>query len=205
VWQFFDEMKKFADQGEPVSFLCAAGIVAHYVGDACQPLHGSMFADGFKDGAGKGVHSTYESAMIDRKAGLIREGLKKLAGSGKALPKVKNGKDAAHEVVRLMDRAADTIDPTTLVKAFIKAGGKDVVAVKEALWKKFGDRTIHVMAEGARTLAAIWQGAWDAGQGDDIADGKLQLIDQQLLSDLYEDTSFVESFDLDHIGPILKN
>ena len=204
VWQFFDAMKGFAKAGDSVAFLCAAGIVAHYVGDACQPLHGSMFADGFPDKVGAGVHSTYESAMIDRKSGEIQEGLKELVGSGKALPKVPKGKDAAHEVVKLMDRAAKRIDPSTLVKAFVKAGGKNVVAVKDALWKRFGDDTIQVMADGARTLAAIWQAAWDAGSGDKIANAKLGPVKEGALSDLYEDRKFVESLDLDHIGPVLK-
>src|SRR6185369_15381357 len=47
VWQFFDAMEQFASAGQPDKFLCAAGIVSHYVGDACQPLHGSVFADGY--------------------------------------------------------------------------------------------------------------------------------------------------------------
>jgi len=205
VWQFFDAMVSAADKRDPVSFLCAAGLLAHYVGDACQPLHGSMLADGFTDGDGKGVHTVYESAMIDRKQGPLSEGLKKLAGGGNPLASVPKGHKAAHEVVKLMDRAARRIDPATLIRAFIKAGGRDIVAVKDALWKKFGNDTIHVMADGGRTLAAIWQGAWDAGDGDAIANGKLVLIDTGALSDLYEDTKFIESLDLDAIGPVLQD
>src|SRR5262249_9214348 len=36
VWQFFDAMVGFAKQGDAVGYLTAAGILAHYVGDACQ-------------------------------------------------------------------------------------------------------------------------------------------------------------------------
>jgi hypothetical protein len=57
-----------AENGEADKFLCAAGLVSHYVGDACQPLHGSVLADGYEDGSGKGVHSVYESNMLDRHA-----------------------------------------------------------------------------------------------------------------------------------------
>lgn len=204
VWQFFDAMKGFAEERDPVGFLCAAGIVAHYVGDACQPLHGSTLADGFEDGSGKGVHSTYESAMIDRKQKFIAPGLAARANSGAPLARVEKGQASAHEVVKLMDRTADTIDPEAIVRAFIKAGGTKVVAVQDALWKQFGDRTIDVMADGGRTLAAIWQGAWDAGGGDAIANTKLGPADTGALSELYEDTKFVESLVLDDIGPVLE-
>src|SRR5262249_28309936 len=40
VWQIFDRMKEFA-VNDPSGFIAAAGILAHYVGDASQPLHGS--------------------------------------------------------------------------------------------------------------------------------------------------------------------
>ena len=34
-----------------VDFVCAAGILAHYIGDACQPLHTSQLFDGPPGGA----------------------------------------------------------------------------------------------------------------------------------------------------------
>jgi hypothetical protein len=228
VWQFFDAMSTFAGRRDAIAFLCAAGIVAHYVGDACQPLHGSMFADGFadrptlkevhkRDGTiekqpthlGEGVHTTYESAMIDRKSAGILAALEKMRGKkGPVLEIQKNkgdGKGAALEVVRLMDRTATAIDPTKLVNAYIKAGGKNTNAVKDALFAQFGDATVGVMADGGRTLAAIWQAAWDAGGGDDIGQAKLDEVDPQALLALYNDPGFVPSLDLDSIEPTLTN
>jgi hypothetical protein len=49
VWQFFDAMVDAARDKNVNRYLCAAGLLAHYVGDACQPLHGSVLADGFAD------------------------------------------------------------------------------------------------------------------------------------------------------------
>jgi hypothetical protein len=204
IWQFYDAMKECLNKGDVVGFLCAAGVVAHYVGDACQPLHGSMLADGFPDGTGKGVHSTYESAMIDRKESAIRDGLNRLPPVGAPLPILTTGHAAALEVVRLMDRTANTIDPTALINAFVSAGGKDLAAVKDALWKKFGDKTIQVIADGARALAAIWQSAWDTTDGGNVAPSKLTHIRRDNLSDRYNDATFVPSLDLDHIKPVLK-
>jgi hypothetical protein len=226
VWQFFDAMSRFARNRDAVGFLCAAGIVAHYVGDACQPLHGSMFADGFadrvtskdvhkRDGTvekqkthvGEGVHSTYESAMIDRKSADLLTALEKLRGKkGPVLDIQKdkaNGKGAALEVVRLMDRTAEAIDPTTLINAYVKAGGKNTNPVKDALFAQFGAATVGVMADGGRTLAAIWQAAWDAGEGDAIDQPDLDDVDPSALLKLYNDPAFVPSLNLDDIGPVL--
>ena len=83
VWQIFDEMCRFAADGDAKSFVCAAGVLTHYVGDACQPLHISYLHDGdpnrpveheFTRGKkagttemrplGAGVHSAYEDKMV---------------------------------------------------------------------------------------------------------------------------------------------
>ena len=62
IWQIVDEMIGFARAKDYKEFVCAAGIAAHYVGDASQPLHASYLADGdrsrpldrqFKDRDGK--------------------------------------------------------------------------------------------------------------------------------------------------------
>src|SRR5262249_46476059 len=85
VWQFFDEMRKFVQAGQVTEFICAAGIVSHYVGDSCQPLHISYMFDGDPNDTvrgvkhdrrkgdieadiprAEGVHSAYEANMINR-------------------------------------------------------------------------------------------------------------------------------------------
>ncbi len=157
VWQFFDAMKGFAANRDAEQFLCAAGLLSHYVGDACQPLHGSIYAEGdpeTKEGAG--VHACYETSMIESKQGLLVPGIKAaITQHGPALPQIRTGKDAALATIQLMDRSAITIPPKKIVAAFVKAGGKDIAAVRDDLWKKFGAGTIAVMRDGARVLARI--------------------------------------------------
>ena len=223
IWQFFDALRTLANDKSPTEFVCAAGLLAHYVGDACQPLHGSMFADGFADQplevlhhhedgtpftenthVGAGVHSTYETAMVDRKAKLIVEGLQAaMATAGSPLRPIADGHDAALAIIELMDRVATAIEPRTLVQTYVDAGGKKVVAVQDALWDAFGDQTIAVMADGVRVLAHIWQSAWDAGNGNAISGSALRIEDPADLIGLYTDQAFVESVDLDHIDAIL--
>lgn len=73
-------MVGFANKGDVVGFLTAAGTAAHYMGDASKPLHGSMFSNGDSSRTvmrhhpqtgedeevsyGDGVHTAYETAMI---------------------------------------------------------------------------------------------------------------------------------------------
>jgi hypothetical protein len=98
VWQIFDYM---VASKKPEHFIFAAGVLAHYVGDGCQPLHSSYMADGnpidnssvmytpSRGGSahpkgvpyakiinpGSGVHVAYEDTMIDARIGDIMEKL----------------------------------------------------------------------------------------------------------------------------------
>jgi hypothetical protein len=223
VWQFFDAMVDAAKAKDVTSFLCAAGLVSHYVGDACQPLHGSKLADGYADQVttvvkhhrdkpdttekshvGAGVHSSYETAMVDRYSDDLREGLATAVGRSPNRRFFQSGREVAVAVVQLMDRSARRIPPIKLVDAFIAAGETKTVAVYDELWRQFGAATIDVMADGARVLAQVWESAWLAGNGETIAQAKLKPIDKKALMKLYRDPDFVPSLDIDHIKPALR-
>jgi hypothetical protein len=40
VWQFFDTIVAPLQSGDIANAVCGMGIVSHYIGDTCQPLHG---------------------------------------------------------------------------------------------------------------------------------------------------------------------
>lgn len=217
IWQFHTAMKAFAAQGKAAEYLCAAGLMAHYVGDSCQPLHGSHLADGYSDRPvttthhrretgeeytkesheGAGVHSAYETKMLDRYDAEISSGMQQQVNTISG-PLPTTGAKAAMEIIQLMDRCAREVPPTTLVDAYIAAGGKPVVATLEALWQQFGTGTINVMTDGAQVLARIWAGAWENSALS--GDSGLGAIDQDTLRALYMDRDFVKSVDLDNIA-----
>jgi hypothetical protein len=209
VWQFYDAMVEAVQANKVDRFVCAAGLLAHYVGDACQPLHGSILADGFpatdgnSDARGKGVHSVYETKMIDRFAPdlipKITAKLKQLGG----LPSISSGSEAALATVRLMDRSAKKLPPEKLVNAFIDAGGTDHAAERDALWANFSNETAAVMADGARVLGMLWKSAWNAGGGPAMSASKIVAIAPGKLKELYEDKNFVPSLVLDDIAAVL--
>ena len=100
VWQIYQRMVDFVASRDVANYVAAAGILAHYVGDACQPLHTSYLDDGdpFRKpdgtpsgqmlGHGKGfahgVHVAFEDDMLDAKYDVILKALVKKLGAATA-------------------------------------------------------------------------------------------------------------------------
>jgi hypothetical protein len=216
VWQHFDEMVRAVAARDLARFVAAAGTLSHYLGDACQPLHGSMFADGFDDKpiedssgqpshVGAGVHSCYESEMIDRFSEDVVTGIAAQIGQmSEVFESITSGRGAAKATIELMARAAERIPPKKLIKTYVDAGGTNHAAERDKLWQVWGKKTILTMADGARVLAFIWEAAWAKGHGDSVASTKLKSIHPDALRNLYIDETFLPSLDLDHIGEVLE-
>jgi hypothetical protein len=175
--------------------------MAHYVGDACQPLHISRLFNGepMPDGTkrGEGVHSVYEEDMLRQNAvDLLQQIAKELEKAGPAISVPMTGQQVAVQVVRLMQRTFGTIKPIDIVNAF--ADGKE-------LWPIFNQATVKVMADGVRTLRAIWKGAWKAAGGETkIKDSAVKGANHQALIDLYMNKNWMPSKSLKTIGSVLK-
>ena len=122
---------------------------------------------------GQGVHSAYESSMVDAFSTEILAGLQAtLTHRGAEQGPILSGRDAAVAVVRLMDRTAKTLPPADLIAVFAQTQvgpddpgpdgdpgrARHPVGTSAAA-------TVKVMADGTRTLAAIWEAAFAAGKG----------------------------------------
>ena len=79
-------------------FVGAAGILAHYVGGACQPLHISRSHDGDPENTAS-VHSDCEDTTLDRYAQQIVNGI------NTALPGVYSALSASTGSTRMARRA----------------------------------------------------------------------------------------------------
>nr|WP_294523335.1 hypothetical protein [uncultured Rhodopila sp.] len=211
VWQFFDAIVAALQAGDIARAVCAMGVVSHYVGDACQPLHGSMLSDGYKDRAepgaktwpGRGVHSTYEDKMVDRFSAPLLAAIGPAAktGAGGAIPAIANGQDAAYATVVLMDFSARTIPPAEICDRYIALGGGTSRPVVQGLWDSFGERTATLMGAGANLLAAVWSAAL-AVSGVTLP--APEAFSEAALAAIYQDPDFVPSLTLDQIGPTLS-
>ena len=225
VWQIFDYMVAALEAGRADKFIFGAGVLAHYVGDACQPLHSSYMSNG--DPAdnqtiqytakrssskhekgdvyakvvnpGTGVHTAYEDTMIDARIDTIWRDLTK-AGPAEPIDPIESGQDAGFAVLTLMRKTQETIRPKDIVEAYKAANGNENVA--QALAEQFEDGTVTCLGRGADYLAAIWTAAWKVGQGATrIADQGL--VAPEDLIELYKDRDELPSMHLDTIEPVL--
>ncbi|WP_246216967.1 S1/P1 Nuclease [Paraburkholderia panacisoli] len=210
VWQIFDEMVRQLKARDDTKFLCAAGVLAHYVGDACQPLHGSYHSDGYRDAPGatakkwpgKGVHSTYEDKMVDRHSSdLLPQILPQAKAFTGEIPSISAGRDAAFATVKLMSEAAEILPPSTLIDKYIKLGGGSSARVVDALWEAFGNDTAKLMGAGARYLAAMWEAAF-AKADTSLAAGAREISEAELAK-VYQDNDFMPSVTLDKVAALL--
>jgi hypothetical protein len=194
VWQFYQEMVAFVRAGKVTEYLCAAGILAHYVGDACQPLHVSRLHHGHPENPAESpVHSTYETTMLDRRAAELLSEVNSKVRKVKLPPRVAGGKQAALAVIDLMRHTIQTLPPEEVIDAFNAATGTQRIP---HMWEALHDRTTSCIAEGCAVLAGIWQSAWIEGNGGAIPNSEIVAANPAALSALYNTRSFVEAFTL---------
>jgi hypothetical protein len=207
VWQIFAAMVGYGNNG--AKFLAAAGCLAHYVGDACQPLHGSQHSDGL-NGATTGVHSTYEDNMVDAYADPLAAGIgDAIAGlQSRFQPRaIQSARDAAMAVMDLMSFCHTVLPPERICEIYNaarpgtpKSATKDK-AILGALWDQCGQETIEVIAAGAVTLAAIWQAAWNlAGLKKAPSWVGTTYEGTKNLMPVYEDPKFLISLHLQYLS-----
>ncbi|HZT59777.1 MAG TPA: hypothetical protein VFA21_14295 [Pyrinomonadaceae bacterium] len=207
VWQIYTAMVKSLQEAEPdvVGFFCAAGCLAPYVGDACQPLHISRFHHGIppvKSGSvAYNVHSSYETDMLNEHAPDVVKGVNARLKGVKATPTFQGGRGAAMRVIQLMAWTVKNIPPKDLVDTY-NAGTSPSDRINR-IWNAFGDKTMDSMAEGCKCLGEIWESAWAEGGGANMPHTELGAIDPGLLSALYVKPDFLPSRALKDMGPLL--
>lgn len=212
VHQLFDTMVAAAKAGDQALFLTAGGVLIHYVGDACQPLHASYLSQGDPARVVKrpraaslkleadGVHSGYEDDMIAcgyQSHGLVAALATRIQSlpqeTGEAIAKIDNGHDAAKAIIALIDKTQSELSPREIVEKWVElAGQRDK---DELMWDAFGTRTVTCMARGTRYLAALWSAAWELGGGEQKI-GSGAEISTGAITALYNDPAIVPSIPL---------
>ncbi len=220
VWQLFDAMVDFARRGKGAEFVCAAGVLTHYIGDACQPLHISYLHDGdplrpfeheFQSGKragqtetrplGAGVHSGYEDEMVSLHREDILDGLLATPKT-RANELITTGADAARLTVEMMRATFKRLPPMAIVEAFAEfdGGGKQRA---EHLWKKFGKKTLASMQDGSHLLAVLWESAWKTGGGETKV-RSVKAISESRAMAICADPDFVPSVGISRIDSFLR-
>ena len=220
-WQIYDAMVSFVRLGEVENFVAAAGVLAHYVGDSCQPLHISYLFNGNPDHMvpgkvrnphgsgtimgkvpeGTGVHSAYEDDMVDHNIDALSARLSSRLANKTKLPIISGGQAAAQSVVKLMQETFAAIKPRAIVDTYVSSSGTPSVKAA-ALWNAFGTDTVKVMANGCVTLVQLWESAWQEGGGNSTIKS-LAAIPEGRLVKIYTDPNFLKAYTLNTIGPVL--
>lgn len=202
VWQMWEEMVNAASEPDVARFICAAGLMAHYVGDASQPLHISRLHHG-SDESESDVHSTCDTTMLDRFSAEIIAGVNSALGDRKARTQgIFSGHKAAVAAVRLMANTIKTLPPEDVIRAFnegSQSGGRT-----KHMYDELGPRSAKCMAESVLTLGSLWQSAWEKGGGNDIADSKIKAVSKAQLQKLYDNREFLEAARLPEMVDMLK-
>jgi hypothetical protein len=195
VWQMYNQMVASLDQGNVAEYICAAGTMAHYVGDACQPLHVSSLHHG-RPGhpEEEEVHAVYETRMLDRFAADIIAGVNENLKTTKAKSDVKGGKGAAIRIIELMRATVKNLPPLKVIEAYNAIDGG--AARTEHMFNVLGKKTSETIAAGSLCLATLWASAWKEGHGSKIAAAKIGGVDRTDLKKLYNTATFVEAFRL---------
>ncbi len=194
VWQIYNLMVEFVRAKKVAEFICAGGVVSHYVGDACQPLHVSFLHHG-RPGhpVEEKVHSVYETQMLDKRATETIVGINEKLKGKKAKADIQGGHEAAVKVIALMRKTVKTLPPLKVIEAFNDAPSNNRIP---HMWDVLGERTITCMSGGCLRMASIWASAWKEGGGSKIGNTKLVAIKQGVLMDLYNDKKFLPAFRL---------
>jgi hypothetical protein len=191
VRQIYSAMIKALINHDINSYVCGAGVLAHYVGDACQPLHVSRFHHGHPGKGEDGVHSFYETHMLDQFAADVVAKVNARLGNQKATASFEGGDGAARRVVQLMKDTITQLDPEHVVNVWIETAGSQHA---KNLWTAVGDDTAACMVLGVLCLADIWESAWVEGQGDtNIDPAALAKVKPSDLIALYTQKTFVEA------------
>jgi hypothetical protein len=219
VWQIFDAMVRYAQAGKGPEFVCAAGTLTHYIGDACQPLHISYLHDGDPERLveytitkgerkgeieerrfGAGVHSGYEDAMISAFREDVLDALSHTPKT-KAAEMIATGFEAAQLTVAMMRKTFKSVPPLAIVNAFGEFDGKPKDRAVH-LWSKFGNKTIKNMQSGSHVLAVLWESAWQTGGGESKV-GSTAALTRKRAMEICADDDFIPSVSINRVAQFL--
>jgi hypothetical protein len=195
VWQLYKEMVNCIKNVDMTKFICTAGILSHYIGDACQPLHATKFYNGRPGHQNElGVHSSYETKMLDRFAadiiGKVNTNLQNVTVTSDEI----GGHNAAISLIQLMRKCRQILSPLEIIEVYVQ--GSNTNNRLRHMFELLGDRSATCLAEGCIELATVWENAWTEGDGDQIDDNNLMTLNPIELKNVYENSEFLPSYKL---------
>jgi hypothetical protein len=220
VWQLWDLMVDALKAKGVKSFVATAGVLAHYVGDASQPLHSSYLHHGpipmldrpggkfpvrrgtaeyeeFKKQRPAKIHAVYEQMMMEVDTLDALESVDALLDSAHVTSTgIDNGWEAARATFDVMSDALARLPPETLIGLDDPTLTQPERARRFWASAKVRSETIRSLAASTVLLARLWASAWRVGKGKNLPAAKLNVFSEPELQALYKTKGFAPALTL---------
>jgi hypothetical protein len=154
-WAIEDEAQKMRDawqSGDCGEMLRHAGYLAHYVGDASQPLHTTRYFDGYTR-SDRGEHRRLESSADYH----VREIAEAVRGEARARP-IESVWDATIAELKRSNALVRAVAENDRAARDVADG--DRAAYETALMRSEESMIVNRVVDAATTLSAIWLYEW---------------------------------------------
>jgi hypothetical protein len=132
-----------------------SGWLAHYAGDAAQPLHTTRNHDGQLTG-NKGIHAAFETDLIARRREAYA-GRARLPASFAPRPVDDPAAFTLEEMIRAYGQVDEVLKADSQAVLLVKKQGKDYL---ESLEARAGELAGARLREAAANVASLWYSAW---------------------------------------------
>jgi len=172
-----------------VRFLAMAGVLAHYIADACMPLHNTKYHHGLVNASKKEqqVHNYIDNNILSAEKGeLLRQAFSSI-GSNPPFQRIDGGRDWGQRTMALLVYTYTRLHPKKIVETYNETLGWDWRRRYNHVIAEIGVPLRRCIARGTVRLAEIWENAWRQGGGNALADSSLVQVEKPDLSELYLD------------------
>jgi hypothetical protein len=223
VWQIYEAMVQSLRDGDLARFVSAAGVLAHYVGDASQPLHVSelhhgraptVIVDGtvfpvarhtdefkaYKEKPEYEIHGLYEQRLFEIDALTALEAINDdLAARAAPQADLAGGHAAALATFELMSATHTRLPPETIIDA-----DDPTLTDRERAERFWNDPAIRVptlaaIADSTQLLARLWESAWQEADVE-VADDEIVAIEEEVIEAIYRSNGFLPAFTLQQMA-----
>ncbi|MBM3499393.1 MAG: hypothetical protein FJX74_12065 [Armatimonadetes bacterium] len=191
IWQLYDEMVDALRAKARPRFIGLAGVLAHYMADACMPLHNTQYHHGYPGATDKqeAVHGYIDNDILSVSQGSTLVKAFEQIGDNPTLTTATGGQGWGQRAMELMVWAFGKVSPKRIITAY------NATLEQEMDWrdrydymvKKIGTPLRACIATGTVRLAELWLSAWKEGDGDKAFGGSDAAVSCEDLSDLYLD------------------
>jgi len=212
IRQIYEFMVNSLNKSQMMEFVASAGVLAHYMADACIPLHFSRLHHGydapsrrdkkkyaeFKKKPEYKIHTLFEQRMFEVRAEELLKMIDDRLKGQKAKPAGQGGANAIRRAYDLMRKVYELLSPDKIISS---DSPQDTPRERaEILFNAVGEKAGECIAMGCLALAELVESAWREGQGDQrLGRQGAKTYSEQALQDLYRSPRFLPAFTFDKL------